>query len=76
MLSGAPVRPNISLGDSVAGLHAAFGTVRSWPRTKSHCNDFSKVLALLALNKRKAAGSRGGQTVDVSIMERSAHGHF
>lgn len=26
-LSGAPVRPNISLGDSVAGLHAAFGTV-------------------------------------------------
>ena len=27
-LSGAPVRPNISLGDSVAGLHAAFGTVR------------------------------------------------
>ena len=28
-LSGPPVRPNISLGDSVAGLHAAFGTVRS-----------------------------------------------
>ncbi|TCD61624.1 hypothetical protein EIP91_008148 [Steccherinum ochraceum] len=27
MLSGPPVRPNISLGDSVAGLHAAFGTV-------------------------------------------------
>jgi len=26
-LSSAPVRPNISLGDSVAGLHAAFGTV-------------------------------------------------
>jgi crotonobetainyl-CoA:carnitine CoA-transferase CaiB-like acyl-CoA transferase len=26
-LSGAPIRPNISLGDSVAGLHAAFGTV-------------------------------------------------
>ena len=22
-----PVRPNISLGDSLAGLHAAFGTV-------------------------------------------------
>ncbi|KLO09712.1 CoA-transferase family III [Schizopora paradoxa] len=53
MLAGAPVRPNISLGDSVSGLHAAFGTV----------------LALLARNKRKAAGSRGGQTVDVSIME-------
>lgn len=26
-LAGAPVRPNMSLGDSVAGLHAAFGTV-------------------------------------------------
>ena len=26
-LSGPPVRPNISLGDSIAGLHAAFGTV-------------------------------------------------
>ena len=28
LLSGPPIRPNISLGDSVAGLHAAFGTVR------------------------------------------------
>ena len=28
-LSGPPVRPNISLGDSVAGLQAAFGTVSS-----------------------------------------------
>ena len=27
MLNGPPIRPNISLGDSVAGLHAAFGTV-------------------------------------------------
>ncbi|KAF9461858.1 CoA-transferase family III domain-containing protein [Collybia nuda] len=26
-LAGPPVRPNMSLGDSVAGLHAAFGTV-------------------------------------------------
>lgn len=24
---GVPVRPNISLGDSLAGLHAAFGAV-------------------------------------------------
>ncbi|OJA16653.1 hypothetical protein AZE42_13074, partial [Rhizopogon vesiculosus] len=27
LLLGPPIRPNISLGDSVAGLHAAFGTV-------------------------------------------------
>ncbi|KAG6901898.1 hypothetical protein C0995_006851 [Termitomyces sp. Mi166 len=27
-LAGPPVRPNISLGDSIAGLHAAFGTTR------------------------------------------------
>ncbi|KAH9022448.1 hypothetical protein EDB84DRAFT_1564985 [Lactarius hengduanensis] len=30
--SGPPVRPNISLGDSVAGLTAAFGTVHDVPR--------------------------------------------
>ena len=53
-LDGAPVRPNISLGDSVAGLHAAFGTV----------------LALLARKGREERGLRGGLTVDVSIMER------
>ncbi|KZS88868.1 CoA-transferase family III [Sistotremastrum niveocremeum HHB9708] len=53
LLDGPPVRPNISLGDSVAGLHAAFGTV----------------LALLARSQRNAAGQRGGQTVDVSILE-------
>jgi crotonobetainyl-CoA:carnitine CoA-transferase CaiB-like acyl-CoA transferase len=54
-LSGPPVRPNISLGDSVAGLTAAFGTV----------------LALLARRaKQKDGGVRRGLTVDVSIMER------
>lgn len=42
----APVRPNISLGDSLAGLHAAFGTV----------------LALLARGKAKSSGTRTGQT--------------
>ncbi|RPD57837.1 CoA-transferase family III [Lentinus tigrinus ALCF2SS1-6] len=52
-LSGPPVRPNISLGDSVAGLHAAFGTV----------------LALMSRKNRESQGLPGGQTVDVSIFE-------
>ncbi|KAI0320563.1 CoA-transferase family III domain-containing protein, partial [Amylostereum chailletii] len=52
-LAGPPVRPNISLGDSVAGLHAAFGTV----------------LALLSRRQKEAQGIAGGTTVDVSIME-------
>ncbi|KAI0752812.1 CoA-transferase family III [Daedaleopsis nitida] len=52
-LSGPPMRPNISLGDSVAGLHAAFGTV----------------LALMSRKGREAQGLPGGQTVDVSIFE-------
>lgn len=54
-LAGAPVRPNISLGDSLAGLHAAFGTV----------------MALLARSKvgNGDTGSRTGQTVDVAIYE-------
>ncbi|KAI9023806.1 CAIB/BAIF family protein [Phycomyces nitens] len=51
-----PVRPNISLGDSLAGLHAAFGVV----------------LGLLARNKLKQSigeSGRTGQVVDVSIYE-------
>ncbi|KAJ8072408.1 hypothetical protein AAF712_007938 [Marasmius tenuissimus] len=52
-LSGPPVRPNISLGDSVAGLHAAFGTV----------------LALLSRQRKRKRGRPGGTTVDVSILE-------
>ena len=70
MLTGAPVRPNISLGDSVAGLHAAFGTVCSRLSRETGPVIVLKVLALLARSKRKATGSKGGQTVDVSIMER------
>ncbi|EJD08168.1 CoA-transferase family III [Fomitiporia mediterranea MF3/22] len=53
MLAGPSVRPNISFGDSITGLHAAFGAV----------------LALLSRGKRKSNGKIGGQTVDVSIME-------
>jgi len=53
----APVRPNISLGDSLAGLHAAFGIV----------------LGLLARNKLSKSSSnpkeKKGQVVDVSIYE-------
>lgn len=53
-LEGPPVRPNISLADSVAGLHAAFGTV----------------LALLQRQGRRSRGStHKGATVDVSIVE-------
>jgi crotonobetainyl-CoA:carnitine CoA-transferase CaiB-like acyl-CoA transferase len=48
-----PVRSNISIGDSLAGLHAAFGTV----------------MALLVRDKLKHAGSGGGQVVDVAIYE-------
>lgn len=51
--AGPPVRPNISLGDSVAGLHAAFGTV----------------LALMSRKRLASHGKQTGQTVDVSIME-------
>src|SRR5437763_6613474 len=50
----APVRPNISLGDSVAGLTAAFGVV----------------MGLLARNKLSLNdNSITGQVVDVAIYE-------
>ncbi|KAI8391651.1 CAIB/BAIF family protein [Radiomyces spectabilis] len=48
-----PVRPNISLGDSLAGLHAALGVV----------------LGLFARNKLASSGQRPGQVVDVAIYE-------
>ena len=54
----APVRPNISLGDSLAGLHAAFGAVmallqRDGPHSKSKNN----------------VGLGLGQVVDAAISE-------
>ena len=48
-----PVRPNISLGDTVAGMHAAFGVL----------------LALLARQNGKAGGGQRGQVVDVALYE-------
>ncbi|CAG8607579.1 6105_t:CDS:2 [Paraglomus brasilianum] len=51
--NSAPVRPNISLGDSVAGLTAAFGTV----------------LSLLAKQRLSHTQRKSGQTIDVSIVE-------
>ena len=34
----APVRPNISLGDTLAGLHAAFGAVMALLHRQRHAN--------------------------------------
>lgn len=49
-----PVRPNMSLGDSLAGLHAALGVL----------------LGLVAKNKLgQAQAERTGQVVDVAIYE-------
>ena len=54
----APVRPNISLGDSLAGLHAAFGAV----------------MALLRRDAGRAgSGDTGrGQVVDAAIVDGAA----
>lgn len=78
-LAGPPVRPNISLGDSVAGLHAAFGTVcrmfhccgRAF-ETYADASSLIQVLALLARRVKQDNGLSGGSTVDVSILERYA----
>ncbi|KAF9234830.1 CoA-transferase family III [Melanogaster broomeanus] len=50
-LSGPPVRPNISLGDSVAGLHAAFGTTEegSQGKTSGQTVDVSIMESMLNL---------------------------
>jgi crotonobetainyl-CoA:carnitine CoA-transferase CaiB-like acyl-CoA transferase len=48
-----PVRPNLSLGDSVAGLHAALGIV----------------MALYARDAKQGASPGRGQMVDVALYE-------
>lgn len=48
-----PVRPNLSLGDSLAGIHAALGIV----------------LALYERDGRRGEGVGSGQVVDVAIYE-------
>lgn len=48
-----PVRPNLSLGDSLAGIHAALGIV----------------LALYERDGRRGEGAGSGQVVDVAIYE-------
>jgi crotonobetainyl-CoA:carnitine CoA-transferase CaiB-like acyl-CoA transferase len=48
-----PVRPNLSLGDSLAGVHAALGVM----------------MALYHRDRATAASDRGGQDVDVAIYE-------
>ncbi|KAK9829127.1 hypothetical protein WJX72_004038 [[Myrmecia] bisecta] len=52
-LDRPPVRPNISLGDSLAGLHAAFGAV----------------MALLHRQRATSGNQAGGQVVDAAISE-------
>ncbi|KAL4518514.1 hypothetical protein Ndes2437B_g00614 [Nannochloris sp. 'desiccata'] len=61
----APVRPNISLGDSLAGLHAAFGAVmallqRDGPHSSSRNG---------AAVAKSAVGKGFGQVVDAAISE-------
>ena len=48
-----PVRPNLSLGDSLAGVHAALGVM----------------MALYHRDRGTARSDRGGQDVDVAIYE-------
>ena len=55
----APVRPNISLGDSLAGLHAAFGAVMALLHQRTRNN--TKAGA--------TAGVAAGQVVDAAISE-------
>lgn len=49
----APVRPNLSIGDTIAGLHTAFGIV----------------MALLARERTESGHTGKGQIVDVALYE-------
>ena len=49
----APVRPNLSIGDTVSGLHAVIGIL----------------MALRAKDRANEAGESGGQVVDVALYE-------
>lgn len=49
----APVRPNLSIGDTVSGLHAVIGIL----------------MALRAKDRANDAGESGGQVVDVALYE-------
>src|SRR6266498_4700536 len=68
VLAGAPVRPNISLGDSVAGLHAAFGTVGCLHLIILYiCLHVPhQVLALLSRHRKISDSTKTGRVVDVS----------
>lgn len=55
-----PVRPNLSLGDTLAGMHAVIGTMMAlFARGRSVCDGAGGDQSALI----------GGQTVDVSIVE-------
>jgi crotonobetainyl-CoA:carnitine CoA-transferase CaiB-like acyl-CoA transferase len=58
-----PVRPNLSLGDSLAGLHAALGVVMALYHRDRKARAGSGGLA------PRAEGEGGGQVVDVAIYE-------
>ncbi len=49
----APVRPNLSIGDTVAGLHAVIGIL----------------MALRSRDKKQSSGADAGQVVDVALYE-------
>jgi len=64
---GVPLQPNLSLGDSVAGLHAAVGAVRKLLLRSLPIHSGDQILALLL--RRRASGEASqaiGKTVDAT----------